>query len=220
MDDVDRDAGVDLVEPVEDEAAEDVAPAPWWARVRILLPGVVTTVAGAGITLALIGNAYATTLPDGDPSSAPVSGVQQYAVPAGAVLDDVTIDRFKASAAPAAAPASSGGGAVSMPSGPVAPAGQAQEYAAAQIAARGWAKKELACLVPMWAHESGWNAHAGRPNGPYGIPQAYPGSKMASAGGDWLNDYRVQIRWGLGYIAGRYGTPCGAWAHWQSTSSY
>ncbi|MFD1721296.1 lytic transglycosylase domain-containing protein [Amnibacterium endophyticum] len=198
---------------------EEAAPAPWWARVRILLPGLVTTVGGAGITLALIGNAYATTLPGDEPDTRPTVAVQHYVVPPEAVLDDITVDRIKVSAAPVA-PSGSSGGAVSMPTGPVAPVGEAQQYAAQQIAARGWAKKELACLVPLWSRESGWNAHAGRPNGPYGIPQAYPGTKMASAGGDWLNDHRVQIRWGLGYIAGRYGTPCGAWAHWQSAHSY
>ena len=214
MDDDVDDAPDLAAEILEDE--EHDAPAPWWARLRILLPGVVTTVGGAGISLALIGNAYAGTLPVDGPDASPAVAMQQYVAPFGTELRDVAVDGVKAEAAAVA----SGGADVVMPSGPVAPAGEAQEYAAAQIAARGWAKKELACLVPMWAHESGWNAHAGRPNGPYGIPQAYPGSKMASAGGDWLNDYRVQIRWGLGYIAGRYGTPCGAWAHWQSTSSY
>lgn len=215
MDDDVTDAPDLAAEILEDE---EHGPAPWWARVRILLPGVATTVGGAGITLALIGNAYAGTLPVGGPESSPAAAVQQYVAPVGADLDDVTIDKVEADRAPVAA--ATGGAAVVMPTGPVAPAGQAQEYAATQIAARGWAKTELACLVPMWGRESGWNAHAGRPNGPYGIPQAYPGSKMASAGGEWLDDYRVQIRWGLGYIAGRYGTPCGAWAHWQSAHSY
>ena len=53
-------------------------------------------------------------------------------------------------------------------------------------------------------------------SGAYGIPQALPGSKMASAGSDWQNSAETQIKWGLGYISSRYGTPCGAWSTWQA----
>ena len=67
--------------------------------------------------------------------------------------------------------------------------------------------------MSLWNRESGWNTHAANPSGAYGIPQALPGSKMASAGGDWQNGYATQITWGLGYISGSYGSPCGAWAH-------
>ena len=49
-------------------------------------------------------------------------------------------------------------------------------------------------------------------SGAYGIPQALPGSKMATAGADWQTNPATQITWGLGYISARYGTPCGAWA--------
>jgi hypothetical protein len=62
--------------------------------------------------------------------------------------------------------------------------------------------------------------HAANPSGAYGIPQALPGAKMASAGPDWQNSAHTQINWGLGYIASRYGTPCGAWAHSQATNWY
>ena len=41
---------------------------------------------------------------------------------------------------------------------------------------------------------------AANPSGAYGIPQALPGSKMASAGPDWQTSAATQIRWGLGYI--------------------
>jgi hypothetical protein len=58
--------------------------------------------------------------------------------------------------------------------------------------------------------------HAYNPSGAYGIPQALPGSKMASAGSDWQNNPETQIRWGLNYIASRYGTPCNAWYQWQA----
>jgi hypothetical protein len=69
-------------------------------------------------------------------------------------------------------------------------------------------------LNDLWIRESSWNVHAYNPySGAYGIPQAVPGSKMASAGPDWQNSARTQIRWGLGYIKARYGTPHRAWRH-------
>lgn len=106
------------------------------------------------------------------------------------------------------------------PLGPAVPSGEAQRIAAALVAARGWSDGQFACLATLWGHESGWSTHAANANGAYGIPQAYPGSKMGVGGGDWRNDAAVQIRWGLGYIAGRYGTPCGAWSHFQAAGSY
>ncbi|MDI6105323.1 lytic transglycosylase domain-containing protein [Actinoplanes sp. NEAU-A12] len=80
---------------------------------------------------------------------------------------------------------------------------------------------QFSCLNKLWDHESGWNYKAtNRSSGAYGIPQAYPGSKMASAGSDWRISPATQITWGLGYIKGRYSTPCGAWSHFQSAGSY
>jgi hypothetical protein len=75
-------------------------------------------------------------------------------------------------------------------------------------------------VVNLFSRESGWNVHASNPSGAYGIPQAKPGSKMASAGPDWQNNATTQIKWGYGYIKDRYSTPCGAWAHSQSTGWY
>ena len=68
------------------------------------------------------------------------------------------------------------------------------------------------CLVDIWNRESGWRYDAENPSGAYGIPQALPGSKMASAGADWQTNPATQIRWGLGYIKQLYGNPCNAWA--------
>jgi hypothetical protein len=79
---------------------------------------------------------------------------------------------------------------------------------------------EFPCLNNVFNKESGWNHRAANPNGAYGIPQAFPGSKMSSAGSDWKTNPATQIKWGLGYIKGRYKTPCGAWSHWQSAHSY
>jgi hypothetical protein len=85
----------------------------------------------------------------------------------------------------------------------------------------GWSSSQFSCLDPLWNQESGWNVYATNPSShAYGIPQALPGSKMASAGPDWQTDAATQIRWGLGYIKGSYGSPCGAWAHEQADGWY
>jgi hypothetical protein len=68
------------------------------------------------------------------------------------------------------------------------------------------------CLLDLWNRESGWLWDAENPSsGAYGIPQALPGDKMASAGADWQTDPTTQIKWGLGYISQVYGTPCNAY---------
>ena len=80
---------------------------------------------------------------------------------------------------------------------------------------------QFGCLDSLWERESHWNVYADNPNSSaYGIPQALPGSKMASAGADWATNPVTQIRWGLGYIQDRYGSPCGAWGHSQSHGWY
>ena len=84
----------------------------------------------------------------------------------------------------------------------------------------GFGLDQYGCLESLWNRESGWNPHAANPSGAYGIPQSLPGSKMASAGPDWQNDAATQIKWGLGYIQDRYGSPCGAWGHSQATGWY
>jgi hypothetical protein len=73
-------------------------------------------------------------------------------------------------------------------------------------------ENQKAALNNVVMAESGWNEKAENPgSGAYGIPQALPGSKMASAGKDWQTDARTQIRWMLEYIRSRYGTPEAAW---------
>ncbi|MEV6816497.1 lytic transglycosylase domain-containing protein [Micromonospora sp. NPDC051296] len=80
---------------------------------------------------------------------------------------------------------------------------------------------QFPCLDKLWNKESGWNPKAhNRSSGAYGIPQALPGSKMASVGDDWQSNPVTQIKWGLGYIEGRYGTPCKAWTHSQNKGWY
>lgn len=98
--------------------------------------------------------------------------------------------------------------------------GSAQAIALQQVTARGWGTDQYNCLVSLWNKESGWRVNAYNPSGAYGIPQALPGSKMASVGADWQTNPATQITWGLNYIAGVYGTPCGAWGHSQSFNWY
>lgn len=85
----------------------------------------------------------------------------------------------------------------------------------------GWSGDQWSCLDNLWARESGWShTSENRSSGAYGIPQALPGSKMAIYGADWQTNPATQIKWGLAYIQGRYGTPCGAWGHFTATNWY
>ena len=78
----------------------------------------------------------------------------------------------------------------------------------------GWGMEQYSCLVKLWNRESNWRVNAyNASSGAYGIPQALPGKKMAVAGADWMTNPETQINWGLGYIGGRYGNPCGALSH-------
>jgi hypothetical protein len=77
-----------------------------------------------------------------------------------------------------------------------------------------WPLEEWKCLDRLLWHESSWRVDAGSPERAYGLFQAYPGGKMRSAGEDWRTNVVTQLRWGFGYIEGRYGSPCGAWKFW------
>ncbi|MER7443164.1 lytic transglycosylase domain-containing protein [Micromonospora avicenniae] len=91
----------------------------------------------------------------------------------------------------------------------------------AEMIKAGFPIKEFPCLDKLWTKESGWNHKASNSSsGAYGIPQALPGSKMGSIADDWRTNPATQVKWGLGYIEGRYGTPCKAWAHSQSSGWY
>jgi hypothetical protein len=123
-------------------------------------------------------------------------------------------------AAAAATPAPSPSSQAPSDSAP-GPSGNPQQIASAMLGSFGWSSSEFGCLVSLWNLESGWNVYASNPSsGAYGIPQALPGSKMASAGPDWQSNAATQIRWGLGYIKSLYGSPCGAWSHEQASGWY
>ncbi|MDF1603292.1 lytic transglycosylase domain-containing protein [Nocardioides sp. YIM 152315] len=117
--------------------------------------------------------------------------------------------------------------ALSVDSGPARTAsvdvtdGDPHDIARALLPQFGFSSDQFGCLDSLWTRESNWNPAAHNPSsGAHGIPQALPGSKMATAGPDWESNPVTQIRWGLGYIQDRYGSPCGAWGHSESHGWY
>ena len=106
------------------------------------------------------------------------------------------------------------------PAAPSVASGSPEQIAQAMLHSFGWSAGQFSCLYPLWEHESGWSVTAANPDGAYGIPQALPGAKMASAGPNWQTNATTQIRWGLEYIKAMYGSPCGAWGHEQATGWY
>lgn len=97
----------------------------------------------------------------------------------------------------------------------------AKWYAKKSLSKFGWGEAQWEPLEKLWTRESGWRWNADNPSSDaYGIPQSLPGSKMASAGADWKTNPETQIRWGLGYIKGRYGSPARAWEHFQARNWY
>lgn len=111
-------------------------------------------------------------------------------------------------------------GAMSIPKASNSGANRAigKEMAAAKY---GWTGAEWECLNTLWTRESNWRHTASNSrSGAHGIPQALPGSKMASHGADWATNPATQISWGLSYVKNRYGTPCGAWGHFLKKNWY
>jgi hypothetical protein len=143
----------------------------------------------------------------------PAAPLPNGIIPAGIVRDNYTVI-VKPIAPPPPAPAAAGAPAATPNPG------SAQAIANAMVLARGWGEDQYSCLVSLWNRESGWRVNAANPSGAYGIPQALPGSKMASAGADWQTNPATQITWGLNYITAVYATPCGAWAHSQASGWY
>ncbi|WP_240506187.1 lytic transglycosylase domain-containing protein [Thermoactinospora rubra] len=119
------------------------------------------------------------------------------------------------------APGGDGFPPVNFPPGSNPDPGSNKAIAKEMLASFGFGPEQWGCLERLWQKESGWNERAAnRYSGAYGIPQSLPGSKMASAGSDWQTNPATQIKWGLGYIKGRYGTPCAAWGHSQAKGWY
>jgi hypothetical protein len=139
------------------------------------------------------------------------------AAKAAAKAAKANADAAKAAKARAAANAAVKAQAASV----TTPSGSPQQIAQQMLSKYGWSSSQFSCLSPLWEHESRWSVSAQNSgSGAYGIPQALPGSQMATAGGDWQTNAATQIKWGLTYIQSRYGSPCGAWAHEQSAGWY
>ncbi|MEZ0092334.1 transglycosylase SLT domain-containing protein [Streptacidiphilus sp. EB129] len=107
-------------------------------------------------------------------------------------------------------------GAAVAPAMASAATGSAQDLAAQIVPA-----DQLASFDQIISHESGWNTGAtNASSGAYGLGQALPGNKMASAGADWQTNPATQIKWALGYMDSTYGSPNQAWSFWQAHNWY
>ena len=94
-----------------------------------------------------------------------------------------------------------------------------RDIARALLGEFGFSADQFGCLDSLWTKESGWNIHADNPSSSaYGIPQALTATHDLAA--DYMTNPVSQIEWGLGYIRDRYGSPCGAWGHSQSSGWY
>ena len=214
--------------------ARAAAPAPRWSRRRGVL-SVLALFAVAAFGVAYIGPLSAST------TQAEAAELDPLSLYAGTIADaqsylarsdqSVSLGRDgmvytvyvapKPSPTPTAVEESSTASAAWTPPFVSPDPGTAQAVAYSMVQERGWGDEEFACLVALWSKESGWRVNAyNSGSGAYGIPQALPGNKMASAGADWETNPATQVAWGLGYISGRYGTPCGAWGHSQSSGWY
>lgn len=166
----------------------------------------ITAAAGAPQQLEVEGGATASVLRDGytvTEAPPPPPAPEPVSVPVS-------------SGAAAAAGGSCSANVVPTPGPPAA--GSVQDIAYQAMPGYGWNEQEYYYLLALWNRESGWNPNAhNASSGAHGIPQALPGSKM---GPGWESDPHVQIGWGLGYIAGRYGSPCEAWATSESQGWY
>ncbi|WP_250214950.1 lytic transglycosylase domain-containing protein [Acrocarpospora catenulata] len=104
---------------------------------------------------------------------------------------------------------------------PMSQRNQSRAFAFRLVSRKAWSPTQFRCLDSLWTRESNWNHLAQNPSsGAYGIPQALPADKMARVSWDWRHNPRTQIRWGIKYIKGRYGSPCGAWGHFRSHNWY
>ena len=118
--------------------------------------------------------------------------------------------------------ASSGSSSSSSASiGTTVPAGEMQQWAHDYLLANGYSEADFSATVYIINHESGWRVNAtNASSGAYGLPQALPGSKMASAGADWATNYQTQLKWFWGYCNSRYGSVQGAYNFWVANHWY
>jgi uncharacterized protein YabE (DUF348 family) len=82
------------------------------------------------------------------------------------------------------------------------------------MAAAGIASSDYAYANFIVSHESGWRPQAANASGAYGLCQALPGGKMASAGADWATNPITQLKWCSGYAHSRFGGWGAAYNYW------
>ncbi|PWG63064.1 G5 domain-containing protein [Bifidobacterium callitrichidarum] len=105
--------------------------------------------------------------------------------------------------------------------GTTTPAGEIQSWAHDYLLANGYTEEDFTAANYIISHESGWSPTATNPSsGAYGLAQAYPGSKMASAGADWQTNYQTQFKWFIDYCNQRYGGITAAYNHWITYNNY
>lgn len=96
-----------------------------------------------------------------------------------------------------------------------------QETCVGWLREAGVPEADLEAAIYIIYHESGCRVDAENVrSGAYGIPQALPGTKMASAGDDWRTNPITQLRWMDSYVRGRYGSWSGALAFKQAKGWY
>ncbi|MBQ1512734.1 G5 domain-containing protein [Bifidobacterium merycicum] len=105
--------------------------------------------------------------------------------------------------------------------GTTVPASEMQSWAHDYLISNGYTEADFTAAVYIINHESGWRVDAtNASSGAYGLPQALPGSKMASAGADWATNYQTQFKWFVGYCNQRYGSLQGAYSYWLANHCY
>jgi hypothetical protein len=153
-------------------------------------------------------DAQSLTVPSVDTAVEIEPGFQSVAAPPPPPVEPTNPSTGSGSGSKSGGGSAPSGGSVAIPD-----PGSARGIARSILASQGMGDDQYSCLDYLWTKESGWRVNAYNPSGAYGIPQALPGSKMASAGSDWQTNPATQITWGLGYIDSRYGSPCAAKAH-------
>jgi hypothetical protein len=197
-------------------------------KIRLSRSKAIVIAAAGALSVATAASAAAATTSQGTRGHAAGSdgptGITREAAgaPRLSVTDQLARKRPAEPAASKAAAQPGQTAAAAVPAAAVpAASGSPRQIAQAMLGSFGWSSSQFSCLDPLWEHESRWSATAANPgSGAFGIPQALPGSRMASAGPDWQTSAATQITWGLRYIRDTYGSPCAAWSHEQATDWY
>jgi hypothetical protein len=169
-----------------------------------------------GLVRSLAPDLTAPHRPPAGASAAPASAAPATAAPVGNPGQPARLDAFFARAASADSPPAVSASSRRHKSRPTP-----RQTAIRLLHRFGWSKRQFRYLDLLWSRESSWNVRADNLySGAYGIPQAVPGDKMASAGPRWRTCARTQIIWGLRYIKDRYGSPRAAWNHELATGWY